>query len=222
MTLEEYLALITSEHSDKPIYIATLTALLQPAVYIYDQVGGLPEKFDLDTAVGAQLDVVGEWVGRSRFIGIPLTGVYFAWDDTVQTGWDSGVWQGQFDPDSGLTILPDDSYRRLLKAKIAANHWDGTIPGAYAAWEEVFDGDSIIVIQDNQDMSMTVGIAGDQLDIVSQALLINGYIPLKPEGVRVNYYIISVDDGPLFAWDVQNSTLDGWEIGSWGKELSPV
>jgi hypothetical protein len=109
----------------------------------------------------------------------------------------------------------------LLKAKVAANSWDGSIPGAYAIWNAAFSGQSYIIIQDNQDMSMTVGIAGQPLDIVTRALLTNGYLPLKPEGVRINVYSITPVDGPLFAWDAESEALAGWEVGNWGIEITP-
>ena len=222
MTLDEYLSLITSEHRGKEKFEATVTAGVGPLVKVQDVARGFPADFDIDTAVGAQLDDVGEWIGRSRRIDIPLVGVYFAWDDTAQTGWDSGVWKGEFDPDSGLTNLPDDSYRRLLKAKIAANSWDGTIPGAYAIWASAFDNSSFLIIQDNQDMSMIVGIAGQRLNAVDQSLLLGGYIPLKPAGVRVLFYAITPEEGLLFAWDVEESgAVAGWDIGQWAVELVP-
>lgn len=220
-TVDDYKSLITSEHADKPKYMATIGVTASISAYLQELAADLPRQFDLDEAVGVQLDAVGEWIGRSRRIDTPLTGVYFTWDDVASTGWDNGVWQGEFDPDSGLTVLPDDEYRLLLRAKVAANQWDGTIPGAYDIWTTVFP-DSLIIIQDNQDMSMTVGVAGSQLSTVTQALLTGGYIPLKPEGVRVNYYAISVDSGPLFAWDAESEALAGWDTGSWALELPPT
>lgn len=220
-TVDDYKSLITSEHADKPKYMATIGLTASLSAYLQELAADLPRQFDLDEAVGVQLDAVGEWIGRSRRIDTPLTGVYFTWDDIASTGWDNGVWQGEFDPDSGLTVLPDDEYRLLLRAKVAANQWDGTIPGAYDIWTTAFT-DSLIVIQDNQDMSMTVGVAGSQLSTVTQALLTGGYIPLKPEGVRVNYYAISVDSGPLFAWDAESEALAGWDTGSWALELPPT
>lgn len=220
-TTEDYQSLITSHHADKPKFMATVAIAAKVFAHLQQLAADLPRQFDLDEAVGVQLDAVGEWIGRSRRIDTPLTGVYFTWDDVASTGWDAGVWQGPFDPDSGLTVLPDDEYRLLLRAKVAANQWDGSIPGAYEVWTTVFN-DSIILIQDNQDMSMTVGIAGTPVSTVTQALLTGGYIPLKPEGVRVNYYAISVDSGPLFAWDADSEALAGWDTGSWALELLPT
>lgn len=223
MTTEDYLNLITSEHRGKPKFEATVSASVSPFAKIQEVLLGLPAAFDIDVAVGKQLDAVGEWVGRSRRIDTPLVGVYFEWDGTASVGWESGVWKGPFDPDSGLVDLPDDSYRTLLKAKIAANNWDGTVPQAYAIWTSAFGAESTLLIQDNQDMSMVIGIAGHPLDIIEQALLLNGYIPLKPEGVRVQYYAIAPAAGSLMAWDVTpNDALAGWDAGQWAIELIPA
>ena len=163
-TKEQYIALITSEHFDKENFVATVGAGVDPLAKLQSVMLGMPEDFDIDTAVGVQLDTLGIWIGRSRRIDTPLVGVYFAWDDLASDGWESGIWKGPFDPDSGLVDLPDDAYRVLLKAKIAANSWDGTIPGAYAIWSEIFTS-SHLIIQDNQDMSMVVGIAGQWIKL---------------------------------------------------------
>lgn len=221
MPFYDYPALASSQHQ-KPKFLALLQALTLPFAEIQDFLAKLPKAFDVDHAVGAQLDQVGQWVGIGRYLLLPLAGVYFTWDEQGP-GWEEGVWKGNFDPDTGLTRLDDDSYRRLIKARIAANHWDGSIPGATAVWAAAFaDSGSEIIIQDNQDMSMTVGISGAYPDAVFRALLMGGYIPLKPEGVRVSWYAITPDGGPLFAWDCDTESLKGWrerEGGRWAQEL---
>ena len=223
MTLDQYLALITSEHTGKQKFEATVAAGVSPLAKVQDVLKSLITELDIDSAVGVQLDAVGQWVGRSRRIDTPLVGVYFAWDDTVGDGWESGVWKDTHDPSSGLVDLPDDAYRTLLKAKVAANNWDGTMPQAYDVWTAAFGTDTYLLIQDNNDMSMVVGIAGVPLSIVEQALLTNGYIPLKPEGVRIQYYAVAPAEGSLFAFDVvEGSALAGWEHGQWATELIPA
>lgn len=220
-SVDEYLELITSEHKDKPKYMTTVKRSLEPIVATQIFLLSLSEAFDLDKAIGKQLDAVGEWIGRSRRVDALITDVYFTWDDD-SLGWEYGVWKGQYDPDTGLVELPDDIYRLLLKAKIAANNWDGTISGAYEAWKIIF-GNSAIIIQDNHDMSMVVGIAGIPLTPLWEALLTQGYIPLKPEGVRINYYAITDGGEKLFAWDVENSdALAGWEQAGWPREIKVI
>ncbi len=218
---DDYTGLITSQHADKPNFKAVIEAVTKGLVDNINLCVALPEFFNLDTAVGVQLDAVGLWVGASRRLQIPLTGVYFEWDSTELLGWDSGSWMGPFDPDSGLALLPDDAFRKLIRAKIAANNWDGTILGAVAVWETAFDGGQTIIIQDNQDMSMIVGFVGASLSAIDQALLLGGYIPLKPAGVRISYYAFPPSDGPLFAWDAESDVLAGWETGQWAIEIIP-
>ena len=220
----QYPALVTSEHC-RPRFLALVRALTEPLVETQALLASLPDAFGVDTAIGVQLDRVGLWVGVGRVLRGPLTDVYFTWSEPggeSGPGWREGVWKGRHDPDTGLTVLPDDAYRRLIKARIAANSWDGSVPGAYAVWEAAFaDTGSIIVIQDNQDMSMIVGIAGMPPDAVTSALLTGGYIPLKPEGVRVKYYAVTPDGGPLLAWGCQSDALAGWGAGRWPVCLEP-
>lgn len=221
MTQEEYLALITSEHFDKTKFVGTVGIGAASYADVQSLLNSLPEKFDIDVATGVHLDIIGKWVGIARTVKTPITGVYFEWDGLANVGWESGIWQAEYDPVSGLTLLPDDAYRRLLKAKIAANSWDGTIPSAYEIWQSIYVN-SQLIIQDNQDMSISISITGEPLSSVDKALLIDGYIPLKPAGVRINYYMVPGATGPMFAWDLDTDNLQGWDVGSWGIELTPT
>ncbi|MBN3744603.1 DUF2612 domain-containing protein [Burkholderia sp. Se-20373] len=217
--LTDYTALITSEHRNLPKFAAVLGALVQPLVDQLNVLQSMPGKFDLDVAVGDQLDTIGVWVGVSRRIRTPLTGVYFSFD-IAGLGFDQGAWKGPFDPDTGLTILDDDTYRLVIRAKIGANHWDGTLEQSAAILNSIFDADTHVFIEDHQDMSMTIGIAGKVPPATFLALLSGGYIPLKPEGVRVNYTIVTTVDGsPLFGFDMSNQLVAGFDVGAWSRPV---
>ena len=215
-----YTDLVTSEHADKPKFIASLRAITDPFVDLQAVLQGLPADFDLDSAVGVQLDVVGEWVGIGRQVKTPLTGIYFAWD-TPGVGWDEGYWQRPFDPTQGLTSLLDEPYRLLLRATIALNQWDGSLEEAKAAIEPLFPNNAVY-IQDNQDMSMTVAVSGPVLDVISAALLQGGYLALKPAGVRINYMFTSAPPAPVFGFDIDNDYIGGWDTGAWGQDTPPL
>lgn len=190
MTTDEYLALITQEHATKPKFVATVAASVAPFSKIQEVMRKFVSDFDVDTAIGVQLDIVGLWVGVSRTIGVPISGYYFTWDDTVADGWDSGVWKGIGDPDAGFTQLPDDIYRAFIKAKIQANHWRGDIAGAYDIISAALSVDNVVKIVDNHNMTMTVQVTANALPAIEQAIVMAGYLPIKPAGVQATYVTV--------------------------------
>lgn len=188
----KYLAIITSQFRNDPKYMAFIAMLVQPFVDRQNLVASFPEKFDLDLAEGQQLDWVGLWVGQER--GLPIAG-------------------------EELLVLNDTDYLQLLKATIAANYFQGTIASAKAVWDIAF-GPNQIAIQDNQDMTILFLWLGATLTTIQRAMIHNGYFSLKPAGVKVlGYFETSVPDTPVFGFDVNNSTIAGWDTGAWAIEI---
>lgn len=132
----KYTGLITSQHANKPKFMAMVDGVAQPFVDLQAVLANIPASYDLDNAIGDQLDVVGEWVGIGRNISTPLS-VYFSLD-TSGLGFDQGSWQGPYDPSTGLISLDDDTYRLLIRAKIGANSWDGTLGTSAAILNSIF------------------------------------------------------------------------------------
>ena len=220
MTINDYLSLITSAYVGQPNFTAMIELVLSIPIQVQNTLLAMIPGFDVDVAVGAQLDIIGQWVGISRNVHIPLTGVYFSWDDTVYDGWDFGNWQPGNAPTT-ITVLPDDAYRTLIYGKISANQWNGTTEGAYAIWSAIFPQFEIL-IQDNCNMSYDLAIVGGIVDSLTLALITGGYIPLKPEGIRINEYFVSIDTNPAFAWDTSSAYLAGWDTGSWLRGILPT
>ena len=217
MTLEEYLALVPNFNSTRPRYMNTLAALLRPLVDAQAMLAKLREDFDLDTAIGVQLDMVGQWIGRDRYLDLPISDVYFSFD-TPDLGFDQGVWQGLYDPTSEVRRLDDETYRTVLKLQAIANHWDGTLPSIAEAFNTVFPG---VVIDDRGDkpgdlMTMEVLIPAVHLSALLEAVLIQDFM-LKPSGVRLNVIKTSVSTEPLFGFDVSNNIIAGFDEAAWGK-----
>lgn len=215
--ITKYLSLVTSQHNDKPKFMALVAMLVQPVADISALLERMPDLFDLDKAIGDQLDIVGEWVGITRNISIPLPNVYFSLG-VAGLGLNEGTLKAAFDPTTGLLRLPDDAYRTLLRARIAMNHWDGTIPDAYKAWDALFAGTGFgILIIDGGDMSMIYALTGPVPDAVTLALLTGGYLSLKPAGVHINSYITpSVPHAPYFGIGIENGAIAGLGTGTFG------
>lgn len=212
--LPDYIDLVTNEHRDAPKYLEMLRAVLGPLVQTRDFDLALNEAFEIDTAIGVQLDQIGIWVGFPRHIKTPLY-VYFSFG-IPELGFDYGLWKGRFDPDQGLTEMDDETYRVFLRAKIGANHWDGSLPGYIEVMEMALMGtgtESFAV--DNQNMTMDVFFTGMPVSALMKGVLKNGYLAMKSEGVRIHgYHEPSVPKTPFFGFNCESKYVAGFGTGS--------
>jgi hypothetical protein len=217
----DYLNLITSEHNQRPRYMATVAESIGAMIGDQQLVAGIPGLFDLDYSVGQQEDFTGEWIGKSRWIELPA--VYFSWDEEG-LGWNQANWKGPMDADNALQRLDDYHYRLLLYSTIIANHWDGSIPKAYEAWDTLFQYTGLkVVIQDYGNMTMLYGLLSESApDIVLLSLFTTGQMDLRPEGIALRAYVLQPTPGkPFFAWDAASTSVQGWDAGYWGVMLAP-
>jgi hypothetical protein len=206
--VDDYSNLITVEHSDKAKFVSTVELSCKPFVDLQAVISEFNLKYDVDTAVGQQLDVVGEWVGISRLLPIPLTGVYFTLDSGP--GLDSGVLRGESDSLTELSSLPDDIYRVLIYSKILNNHWDGSKTQAYEISNRLFalNGYSLFIV-DNCNMTMNVGVVGATTPpVIVQAMLLNHLFDIKPASVKIENYIWQTTSGKMFQFDAQPGNIN--------------
>lgn len=190
-----YQRLMTSYHKSKPRFYDHISLITHPLINIQHVTTGLLKDFDLDTAAGSQLDVLGLWIGINREVVTPIVG--------------NGI-----EPTKGSLRLDDETYRTVLRAKIQANHWDGTLETLDAIYQSIFtDGQVKVLAIDNFDMTMTIYFFGGDISPVLRAVIKSGYLDVKPEGVGVKYVIA---DSPLFGFDLNNEFTTGFDSGAWG------
>ncbi|MDR3488825.1 MAG: DUF2612 domain-containing protein [Bradyrhizobium sp.] len=65
------------------------------------------------------------------------------------------------------------------------------------------------------DMRMTIGFAGKIPSPIDLAILDQGLVGAKPEGVTVDYAVTSVDGSAIFGLDMANSYVAGFDTGAW-------
>jgi hypothetical protein len=184
LQLGYYLNLLTSEYRNSPKLNKFLYALLKKFDDISICQTQLDSAFDVDVAVGVQLDAVGAIVGASR--NLP------------------------FQPTGGLSPTLDDSdYRIYVKAKAAQDCWNGKIDSLQTIWEILFPTGQII-IADNQNMTATIIIEGTFSPIMLQ-MIANGLIVPRPQGVQYIYAINPIL--PIFGADYNNAFVAGADIG---------
>lgn len=184
---EFYTGLLTSQYQSSVNLKALLAALLRKLADITACVDSINTAFDIDTAAGAQLDVLGKILGIERTL--------------------------PFQPNFGISpIMTDSDYRILLRARIGLNHWDGSQTGLYALWQTIFP-DATICIHDNHYMDMDVFVSFPNKPSIFIDCINNGLIVPKPTAVLQRLYIAGTF--PLFGFDYDDPYVSGFDRGNW-------
>lgn len=226
--MSKYTDLITNYHAGKPLFFQHVDLSTRPLTDVSTSLNSLITAFDIDTAVGVQLDILGEWIGRKRNVSVPISGIYFSFD-TDGLGFDQGVWQGPYDPDNGYTALSDETYRVILKAKIAINNWDGTNDTLPPILDAALAGSGLrMQIVDNQDMTISIWVFPEvdisQVSLELIAAIKQGYLTVKAAGVWGGSIELPAVETPsegnrFFGFDMENDYIAGFDDGSWEKLL---
>lgn len=209
----DYTQLLTSAHREQPRFAATVGLVTSSIASVTGALMLLPEQFSVDTAVGAQLDVVGLWVGMARAVAVPVSDPYFAWD-TVGRGWDEGYWKPPYAPTEGVALMDDATYRAAVRLKIITNHWAGRqelFTGIPIKLEHATD-DNVIFAQDHMDMSVSFFVVGPAVSPVLKAVIVQPGVLPKPMGVKIR--AITFSPAPVFGLDVSSHTISGPDVGA--------
>jgi hypothetical protein len=178
-----YSRLVTSEYQPSANMLAWLGVNLQPFQDALACLADFGPAFDINLAVGPQLDILGAIIGQSRTVG--------------------------FQPSEGVSpVLDDATYRFLLKARIIQNHCDGRIGSVLAMWGLLFPG-GLLTIQDHQDMSVSLYVSGAFTSIMKD-LISNGYIVPRPQGVLYNFSFPTL---PMLGFDRNDDFVAGVDLG---------
>lgn len=170
----------------------------------------LDPAFDLDNAIGAQLDVLGRIVGISRSVPDVIPKVYFGFGFNPN----SVGFSSKFDPQriggpfyskfsSAFTDLQlgDSDYRFFIRVKASLNRASGYVSSdQYISIQDVvlaaFDGRAYVV--DNLNMTLTLYVSPvvslDRLRLIRALNLLP-----KPQGVRYKV-IIQAEPGLTFGF----------------------
>ncbi len=172
--------------------IAYIKVLLHEANTLEEVFCDLLESRWLDTAVGAQLDILGAIVGRSRTFIDAESIRYFGFSGHAQAGTfgdlnDPSVgarFASLGEPTTGLRELSDDEYRLYIRAKIMANASGMTGEEVIDLIAFIFDSPVVILVDGHTWYSVTIGrILSANEKLVLQDV---GVVP-KVAGVGVSY-----------------------------------
>lgn len=222
--IEYYQNLLIKEYWEKPNAYAEAGVLASGYGKIYKFYTAIVDGFDLDNAIGAQLDIIGRIVGAPRIVPFVLEKQAFGFSnndssvgfaskfDSIRPG---APFQDKFAPLYTSQQLDDFDYRFFIRARIAVN-----IVGAVMVSDErlsiqdaintAFEGRAYVL--DNQDMSLTLYVA-PEIDLDRLRLVRNlGLLP-KPQGVRYDL-VIQAAPGETFGF-----SSDADAVGFANKEF---
>lgn len=168
------------------------------------------DAYNVDSAVGRQLDVIGKYVGLPRTIGDPAPLEYFGFVDYAGGGNPNGFTDYTTGENSTVlffdytyygarnTALSDTAYAFMIALKIVLNSNDGTLYSIQNLLRTMLPG--FVTVVDNRDMTMKylVSTAAPVSPTVLQP-----YLP-KPMGVGVTieqFANIMTDGGDFIVTD---------------------
>lgn len=167
------------------------------AIYVKQILGdgflqAIRDGFDVGTAVGPQLDILGKYIGLPRTIGVPVTLPFFGFVRYSGVGDNDNGFRSYSTADnsSGVfyrygysgtrnTALSDTSYQFMIALQIILNSSDGTLASIQRYLASLLPG--AVTVTDNQDMTLTYTITG-QLPV--DPTVLQAYLP-KPMGVGI-------------------------------------
>lgn len=167
----EYKDLLLKQYWGKPNAGAEVELLMESWQRTFEFLASFPAAFDIDSATGDRLDIIGRMVQLERkYPFVPV-------------------------------LSDDEEYRFFLKAKIAKNTGSAyMVSDQYTSIQEVielaFEGDAYVV--DNQDMTLSLYVDLDFDLNRLQTIVDLGLLP-KPQGVRYDKFIQS-DIGDTFGF----------------------
>lgn len=179
---------IYAQYRDKPKAVAWYAIARKLGGSIEAAAQAVRKSYDIDTAVGEQLNVIGRIVVAPRsFVGsMPMNPGLFDLTDGDQFGDDDAMF-------SALTIdqdgqLSDELYRLVIKAKIVKNNGDATIDNILDGMNFLLPKAQVLRVTDGEDMSFSIEFYGEITNLERFALLNAGMVP-KPQAVRFNGFL---------------------------------
>jgi len=207
---DDYKNLIIKQYWEKTNASAEIGMQAGTWESIFNFLNSFLVEFDIDSAFGEQLDIIGRIVGIKRRVPYVKEKNYFGFDDNS-----AARSFGDLFSDTGNSAplfnvfsikytdlqLDDPDYRFFIKLKVAKNMTLGVMATSkyvsiVNAVFTAFDGHAYV--DDNKDMSLTLYVDQTVSDETLRIITALDLLP-KPQGVR--YEIVKIDYFNTFGFD---------------------
>lgn len=183
---------IYAQYRTKPKAVAWYQITRKLAAELEDPATAVRVMYNIDTAVGEQLNIIGRIVVVDRtFTGeVALNPGLFAEPDGAEFGDTEAVFAALYvDQDCKMS---DDLYRLVIKSKIIKNNSDATVESILYGMNFLLPNADVLRVTDGEDMSFSVEFYGRITNLERWALLNAKLVP-KPQGVRFNGFLEGLD-----------------------------
>lgn len=183
---------IYAQYRTKPKAVAWYQIARKLAAELEDPATAVRVMYNIDTATGEQLNIIGRIVVVDRaFTGeVALNPGLFAEPDGAEFGDTEAVFASLYVDQDGK--MSDDLYRLVIKAKIIKNNSDVSIESILYGMNFLLPNVDVLRVTDGEDMSFSVEFYGSITDLERWALLNVQLVP-KPQGVRFNGFLEGLD-----------------------------
>ena len=207
-----YRDLLIWQYKGKPKAVATIDLLDAQTQATWKGFADLPTTYDIDTATGVSLDVIGRIVGVSRTLANAVPRSFFGFNgEPDQTDFPNpyaapftlgsrlgGRWYRYGGATSDSALASDDEMRTLIRLKVIKNYQTGNLPQLMDALNVLLGGPFANAV-DNLNMTVTVFAMSSRVTPFVQFVFDKLDILPRAAGVRL---IINTDydvDPTLFA-----------------------
>ena len=190
-----YVNLLIIQYRTKPKASAHISTLIE-TLMIYDLMIKVRDGYNIDTAIGVQLDILGKYLGSDRIVtGTAFTRDFFGlvlYGDTAPFDHEPYIKYGDETPDvqyrryedsvQSLFSLNDTEYRFVLKLKLIQNYSNASNKQIDILLDEFF-GENVI-FTDREDMTISY-IFQDNVERLVTIAQSEGLLP-KPAAVGLS------------------------------------
>lgn len=211
--LDYYANLLILQYRSKPKARSHIKELVKNATgdFLFYR---LYEFFDVDNAVGAQLDIIGKIVGAQReILGLTIDKKYFSYESAPEpNGFNRAgdvkkgvLFKNRRNSKESVYTLLDPDYRSLIKFKIASNHAKASMGDIDDVVFAVFGNDATVI--NNKNMTITYMITSANVPGLIAVYKL-GYLP-RPNGVGVDLILNVPHLNLIFGFRRANVTYNG-------------
>jgi hypothetical protein len=193
--VQYYINLLIIQYQNQPKARATIEAVIS-TLMLYDMMISVRDGYDLNTAVGRQLDIIGKYLGEDRTItGTTFTREYFGFRKygdvspyNFKTFRRYGIepvdvkWFSYKEANRSLYDLSDNEYRQILKFKLVQNYSDASNQDIDDFLDAYFGSSVIFTDRENMTISYIFQNTVERLVTIAQS---EGLLP-RPAGVGLS------------------------------------